>query len=86
MSFKARKKLIARKRECSAREGRSRAGDCGRVVCVCVSGAKDLRFIGREFHKRGEELRNDRSANLSLVETGGRERHDDLRNGFCWVI
>ena len=41
----------------------------------CVSGAKNLRFIGREFHKRGEELRGDRSANLSLVETGGRERH-----------
>ena len=41
----------------------------------CVSRAKDLRFIGREFHKRGEELRNDRSANLSLVETVGRERH-----------
>ena len=45
------------------------------VVEWCVSGAKDLRFIGREFHKRGEELRNDRSANLSLVEAGGRERH-----------
>ena len=41
----------------------------------CVSGEKDLRFIGREFHKREEELRNDRSVNLSLVETGGRERH-----------
>ena len=41
----------------------------------CVSGAKNLRFIGREFHKRGEKLRNDRSENLSLVETGGRERH-----------
>ena len=45
------------------------------VVEWCVSGAKDLRFIGREFHKRGEELRNDQSANLSLVETGERERH-----------
>ena len=45
------------------------------VVEWCVSGAKDLRFIGREFHKRGEELRNERSANLSLEETGGRERH-----------
>ena len=45
------------------------------VVEWCVSGAKDLRFIGREFHKRGEELRNDRSSNLSLVETGRRERH-----------
>ena len=45
------------------------------VLEWCVSGAKDLRFIGREFHKRGEALRTDRSANLSLVETGGRERH-----------
>ena len=36
----------------------------------CESGAKDLRFIDKEFHKRGEELQNDRSANLSLVETG----------------
>ena len=66
LGFEARKKLITRKRECSARVGRSRADDCG--------GAKDLRFIGREFHKRGQELRNDRSANLRLVETGGRER------------
>ena len=41
----------------------------------CVSGAKDLRFIGREFHKQGEELRNDRSPNLSLMEKGGRKRH-----------
>ena len=40
-----------------------------------VSGAKELRFIGREFHRRGEELRNDRSANLRLMETGGKERH-----------
>ena len=39
------------------------------------SRAKDLRFIGREFHKREGELRNYRSANMSLVETGGRERH-----------
>ena len=27
------------------------------VVEWCVSGAKDLRFIGRKFHKRGDELR-----------------------------
>ena len=72
MDFDARKKLITRKRECSAWVGRSGADDCGGEV---VSGAKDLRFICREFHKRGVELRNDRSANLSLVETGGRERH-----------
>ena len=45
------------------------------VVEWCVSGAKDLRFIGREFQKRGEELRTDRSANLRMVETGGMERH-----------
>ena len=45
------------------------------VVEWCVSGAKDLIFIGRKIHKRGEELRNDRSVNLSLVEKGGRERH-----------
>ena len=44
------------------------------VVEWCVFGAENLRFIAREFHKRGEELRNDRSANLSLVETDGRER------------
>ena len=45
------------------------------VVEWYVYRAKDLRFIGSEFHKRGEELRNERSANLSLGETGGRERH-----------
>ena len=45
------------------------------VVEWCVLGAKDLRFIGREFHKWGEGLQNDRSAHLSLVETGGRKRH-----------
>ena len=45
------------------------------VVEWCVFGAKDLRFIRWEFHNRGEELRNDRSANLSLVETVGSERH-----------
>ena len=44
------------------------------VVEWRMSGAKDLRFIGREFYKWVEELLNDRSANLSLVETGGRER------------
>ena len=27
------------------------------VVEWCMSGAKDLRFIGRKFSKRGEELR-----------------------------
>ena len=45
------------------------------VVKWCVLGAKDLRSIDREFHKRGEELRNDLSAILRLVEAGGKERH-----------
>ena len=45
------------------------------VVEWCVSGAKYLRFTVREFHERGEELRNDRWANFSLVETSGRDRH-----------
>ena len=51
-----------------------------------MSGAKDLRFIDREFHRRGEELRNDQLANLSLMETGGREDTDDLRNEFCCAV
>ena len=73
MSFKARKKLITRERESALQwwEG----VELMTVVEWCASGAKDLKLIDREFHKRGEELRNDRSANLSLMETGGRERH-----------
>ena len=39
VGFKARKKLIARKRECSARVGRNRADDCGGVVCVRSKGS-----------------------------------------------
>ena len=38
VGFKARKKLIARKRECSARV-RSRDDDCGGVVCVRSEGS-----------------------------------------------
>ena len=36
--------------------------------------------FGGVFHKRGEKLRNDRLANLSMVDT------DDLRNEFCWEV
>ena len=43
------------------------------MVEWCVSVAKDIRFIGRG--KRGEELLNDRSVNLSLMKTGERKRH-----------
>ena len=42
VGFKARKKLIARKRECSVRVRRSRASDCGEVVCVWSEGSLDL--------------------------------------------
>ena len=56
------------------------------VVVWCVSGAKDLRFIGREFQKRGEKLRNDQSANLSLVKQVKGKDTDDLRNEFCWEV
>ena len=39
MGFKARKKLITGKREWPARVGRSRADDCGGVVCVKSKGS-----------------------------------------------
>ena len=56
------------------------------VMEWCVSEAKDLRFIGREYHKLGEELLNDRSANLSLVEQVKGKDTDDLKYGFCWKV
>ena len=42
MGFKARKKLITRKRECAARVGRSRADDCGGVMFVRSKRILDL--------------------------------------------
>ena len=39
VGVKSRKKLIARKRECSARVGRSAVGDCGRVVYAQSEGS-----------------------------------------------
>ena len=42
VGFKARKKLITRKRECSARVTRSRAGNCSRLVCVRSEKILDL--------------------------------------------
>ena len=82
VGFKAQKKLTTRESALQGWEG----GELMTVVEWCVSGVKDLRFFGREFHKRGEELRNDRSTNLSLVETGEKERTDDLRNEFCCEV
>ena len=48
-----------------------------------VSGAKYLRIIGRDFQKRADELRNDRSANLSLWKQVEGKDTDDSRNDFC---
>ena len=56
------------------------------VVEWCVSGANDLRFIGREIHKRREKLRNDRSANLNLWKQVEGKNTDYLRNEFCWEV
>ena len=36
---------------------------------------KDLRLVGREFERRGEAFRKERSENLSLDVSGRRERH-----------
>ena len=55
MGFKARKKLMTKERE---REIALQGWEGVELMTVeewCVSGAKDLRFIGREFHKWGEE-------------------------------
>ena len=43
------KKLITRKRECSERV---QGVELMTVVEWCMSGAKGLRLIGREFHRR----------------------------------
>ena len=85
MGFKAGKKLISRKRECSARVGRSRDGDCSGVVCVRSEGS--LRFIGREFPISGE-----RSCGMNDLQTGAWRKQvegkdtDDLRNEFCQEV
>ena len=42
--------------------------------CVCQE-QMILDLLVETIGGGGEELRNDRSANLSLVETGERERH-----------
>ena len=49
------------------REGMDVVGEGG-------SCEKDLRLVGREFQRRGEELQKKRSENLSLKVRGGREK------------
>ena len=60
--------MIARKREWSERK-RSKRGK----VMVIKGGRcdQDLRLVGREFQRRREELREERSANLNLDVKGG---------------
>ena len=50
----------------------------------CVSGAKDLRFIGIEFHM--SRKRSCGMIDLQIEPGGNRWKGDtdDLRNGFCW--
>ena len=55
MSFKARTKSITSESALHTGVGRTRADACGEVVFVR---GKNLRLVGREFHKRAEELRN----------------------------
>ena len=58
MDFKARKKLITRKREGSARVERSRADDCVGVVCIRSERILDLLV---ESSISEEELQNERT-------------------------
>ena len=46
---------------------------------------KDRRLVGREFHRRGEELRKKRSENLSLDVRGGRERETEVVRGASFT-
>ena len=64
-SKEVRKKLITRKRECSARVGRSRAGDWWSGVCP-EQWILDL--LLESSIKRGEKLRNDRYVGPYLVK------------------
>ena len=75
VGFKARLRERERERE---RETASKGWDRVELVTAVeqyVSGAKDLRFISREFQKAEDELRNERSTHWSRVETGGRDSH-----------
>ena len=71
MCFKAREELIARKSVEQTKEGKRE-----REVMVVEGGSceKDLRLVGREFHRHGDELQKERSENLSLKVRSERER------------
>ena len=81
--FKARKKVITRKRECSARVGRSRADDCVGVVYP----QKKILYLLVESSKRGERSRGmiDLQTLAWWKQVEGKYT-DDLRNEFCWEV
>ena len=83
MGFNARKKLITRKRECSARVGRSRPDDCGGGVCQkqrildllvesYISGETSCRMIDQQTWAWWKQVE-------------GKDTYD-LRNEFCWEV
>ena len=61
-----------RERESGAKQTGVRKGKV--MVVEGDSCEKDLRLIGREFHRRGKELRKERSDNVTLKVSGGRKR------------
>ena len=81
MGFKAGKKLIAGERKCLKSVSRGRTDDCGVSV---FHEQRILDLSAERFISGGDELRNERSADLSLVETGRRERH--RWSEFCQEI
>ena len=77
-AFKVGNKLIAGESALIGWEG----VELMTAVEWCLSKAKELRFMGREFHTWGDEFRNERSANFSLVETGEGKGRAYQRNKF----
>ena len=50
-------------------------------IGICFE--KDLRLVGKEFQRRGEKLRKERSENLSLYVSGGKRDIGDRMIEFC---
>ena len=57
--------------------GAKRRGQREREVMVVEGGSCEIdrRLVSEEFHRRGEKLQKERSANLSLEVRSGRKRH-----------
>ena len=83
MGFKAQKKLITREKECFTRVGRSRANDCGEVVCQEQTILDLLVESSISVGRSCEMIDWQTSACWKQVEG---KYTDDLRNEFCWVV